>query len=116
MPTETFTEVMVTNALSPVRVVEAFQDLVPPTGTIGVMSSRQGSISLNTNYAPLADHWAAGGFVVVQPTHLDSKRFALAADDPRWPQLWRHRVNDMRRVLDEFGTLEAAVPGLGGAG
>ena len=47
--TESFVEVMVTNALSPMRVVEALRDLVPPDGTIGVMSSRQGSISLNTN-------------------------------------------------------------------
>jgi NAD(P)-dependent dehydrogenase (short-subunit alcohol dehydrogenase family) len=47
VPTETFIEVMVTNALSPVRVVEALQDLVPPWGTIAVMSSRQGSIALN---------------------------------------------------------------------
>jgi NAD(P)-dependent dehydrogenase (short-subunit alcohol dehydrogenase family) len=45
--TETFTRVMVTNALSPVRVVEALQDVVLPTGTIAVMSSRQGSITLN---------------------------------------------------------------------
>lgn len=49
VPTETFIEVMVTNALSPMRVIEALQDLVPPTGTIGVMSSRQASVSLNTN-------------------------------------------------------------------
>ncbi len=47
--TESFTKVMITNALSPMRVVEAFQDVVPPTGTIGVMSSRQGSVSFNTN-------------------------------------------------------------------
>ncbi|MEU0496456.1 SDR family NAD(P)-dependent oxidoreductase [Mycobacterium sp. NPDC006124] len=46
--TESFVDVMVTNALSPLRVVEAVKDLVPETGTIGVMSSRQGSISLNT--------------------------------------------------------------------
>lgn len=45
--TETFNHVMVTNALSPMRVVEAFQDVVTPAGTIGVMSSRQGSITLN---------------------------------------------------------------------
>lgn len=45
--TETFNHVMVTNALSPVRVVEALHDLVPPAGTIGIMSSRQGSITLN---------------------------------------------------------------------
>lgn len=47
--TATFIEVMVTNALSPMRVIEAFQDLVPSTGTLGVMSSTQGSVSLNTN-------------------------------------------------------------------
>ncbi|MFG2600235.1 SDR family NAD(P)-dependent oxidoreductase [Streptomyces sp. NPDC048462] len=49
VPEGVFTEVMVTNALSPMRVVEALRSLVGPTGTIGVMSSRQGSISLNTN-------------------------------------------------------------------
>lgn len=40
---------MVTNALSPMRVVEVFQDLVQPAGTIGVMSSGQGSVSNSTN-------------------------------------------------------------------
>jgi NAD(P)-dependent dehydrogenase (short-subunit alcohol dehydrogenase family) len=31
------------------RLIEALQDLVPPTGTIGVMSSGQGSLTNNTN-------------------------------------------------------------------
>ncbi|WP_158781469.1 SDR family NAD(P)-dependent oxidoreductase [Pantoea sp. BAV 3049] len=47
--TEEFIRVMVTNALSPLRVIEKFQDLVLPTGTIGVMSSGQGSLTNNTN-------------------------------------------------------------------
>ena len=47
--TEEFVRVMVTNALSPMRIVEAFQHLVRPTGTIGVMSSGQGSLTNNTN-------------------------------------------------------------------
>ena len=46
--TEDFVNVMVTNALSPMRVIEALQDLVPPAGLIGAMSSGQGSISNNT--------------------------------------------------------------------
>ena len=46
--TETFGRVMTTNALSPMRFVERFHDLVPATGTIGVMSSGQGSIANNT--------------------------------------------------------------------
>ncbi|SDR52127.1 SDR family NAD(P)-dependent oxidoreductase [Paraburkholderia tuberum] len=47
--TDEFVRVMVTNALSPMRVVEALQDLVRPTGTIGVMSSGQGSVANNEN-------------------------------------------------------------------
>ncbi|MFH9351974.1 SDR family oxidoreductase [Kitasatospora sp. NPDC017646] len=49
VPTDMFTEVMVTNALSPMRVVDVIGPLVAPAGTIGVMSSDQGSISLNTD-------------------------------------------------------------------
>ena len=45
--TEEFVRVMVTNALSPMRVVEAFKDLVPPTGSIAIMSSGQGSVGNN---------------------------------------------------------------------
>jgi NAD(P)-dependent dehydrogenase (short-subunit alcohol dehydrogenase family) len=47
--TEEFVRVMVTNSLSPMRVIEALQDLVKPTGTIAVMSSGQGSLTNNTN-------------------------------------------------------------------
>jgi NAD(P)-dependent dehydrogenase (short-subunit alcohol dehydrogenase family) len=45
--TDEFIRVMVTNALGPLRVIEALQDLVPPAGTIGVMSSGQGSVANN---------------------------------------------------------------------
>lgn len=47
--TEEFVRVMVTNALSPMRAIEVLQDLVPSGGTIGVMSSGQGSLANNTN-------------------------------------------------------------------
>ena len=47
--TDEFTRMMVTNALSPMRIVESFQDLVRPTGTIGIMSSGQGSLTNNEN-------------------------------------------------------------------
>jgi NAD(P)-dependent dehydrogenase (short-subunit alcohol dehydrogenase family) len=46
--TEEFVRVMVTNALGPMRVVETLCDLVTVDGTIGVMSSGQGSVSNNT--------------------------------------------------------------------
>jgi NAD(P)-dependent dehydrogenase (short-subunit alcohol dehydrogenase family) len=47
--TEEFARVMLTNALSPMRVIDAFEDLVTPNGTIGVMSSGQGSLTNATN-------------------------------------------------------------------
>ena len=47
--TEEFIRVMVTNSLSPMRVIEALQDLVQANGTIGVMSSGQGSVANNVN-------------------------------------------------------------------
>jgi len=47
--TDEFTRVMVTNALSPMRVIETLGDVVPPDGTIAIMSSGQGSIANNHN-------------------------------------------------------------------
>ncbi|WP_434381485.1 alpha/beta hydrolase family protein [Melittangium boletus] len=65
-------------------------------------------------YAPLANYWAARGFVVIQPTFLDSRRLGLAPEDARRPFIWRTRVADVRRVLDQLDVLERAVPGLAG--
>ena len=45
--TDEFVRVMVTNSLSPLRVIEALHDLVEPDGTIGIMSSGQGSVANN---------------------------------------------------------------------
>lgn len=45
--TDEFTRLMITNALSPVRVIETLAGLVDPHGTIAVMSSGQGSVANN---------------------------------------------------------------------
>jgi NAD(P)-dependent dehydrogenase (short-subunit alcohol dehydrogenase family) len=45
--TEEFIRVMITNALSPMRVIESLDDLVTAEGLIGVMSSGQGSVANN---------------------------------------------------------------------
>ncbi|MGH3265849.1 MAG: SDR family oxidoreductase [Trebonia sp.] len=47
--TEEFMTVMITHALSPMRVIESLVDLVPDSGLIGAMSSGQGSIANNEN-------------------------------------------------------------------
>jgi NAD(P)-dependent dehydrogenase (short-subunit alcohol dehydrogenase family) len=45
--TEEFSRLMVTNALSPMRVIETLGELIDPDGTIAIMSSGQGSITNN---------------------------------------------------------------------
>src|ERR1700722_1581980 len=76
--TDEFVRVMVTNALSPMRVVETLQDLVLPSGTIGIMSSGQGSITNNEN----------GNYEVYRGSKAALNMFmrsfaARHADDPR---------------------------------
>ena len=63
---------------------------------------------------PLADFWAAHGFVVIQPTHLDSRMLGLGPDVPGAPLFWRSRVEDMTRILDQLDHIEASVPLLNG--
>lgn len=46
--TDSFTRTLVTNALSPMRAIEAFESLVPQSGTIAVMSSGLGSVAENS--------------------------------------------------------------------
>lgn len=65
-------------------------------------------------YAPLVDFWTAHGFVVIQPTHLDSRTLNLPPEDPRTPLIWRVRVDDLKRILDQLDQIEASVPGLSG--
>ncbi len=66
------------------------------------------------DYAPLVDYWTAHGFVVVQPTFLDSATLGLAPDDPGTPDIWKHRVADMQLVLDHLDQIEDTVPQLKG--
>src|SRR5882757_1559766 len=69
--------------------------------------------SLN-GYAPLANYWAAHGFVVIQPTHLSSRSLSLDPTTPGAPLFWRSRAEDMTRILDRLDEIEAAVPQLPG--
>ncbi|WNF25351.1 alpha/beta fold hydrolase [Streptomyces sp. C11-1] len=72
------------------------------------------SLSSLNGYAPLANFWAAHGFVVIQPTHLDSRTLSLNPDTPGAPPHWRSRADDMTRILDQLDVIEAAVPQLAG--
>jgi NAD(P)-dependent dehydrogenase (short-subunit alcohol dehydrogenase family) len=76
--TEEFVRVMITNALSPMRIIESLDDLVSPTGMIGVMSSGQGSIANNNK----GGHEVYRGSKSALNQHMRSYA-ARHGDDPR---------------------------------
>src|SRR5262245_32080112 len=63
-------------------------------------------------YEPLVDRWAAAGFAVVQPTHLDSRRNGIGFDDPRFGAIWRVRIADLHAILDNLDGVLAQAGGL----
>ncbi|MFG2679661.1 alpha/beta hydrolase family protein [Streptomyces sp. NPDC048392] len=76
-----------------------------------------GSLGLSSEdgYAPVAQRWAAAGFVVVQPTHLSSRRLShLWETTPGAPLFWRSRAEDMIHIVDRLDEIEKAVPLLAG--
>ena len=65
-------------------------------------------------YGPLVNFYAEHGFVVIQPTHLNSKVAGMPADAPGGPLFWRSRVEDMIAIIDQLDAIEAAVPAIAG--
>lgn len=66
-------------------------------------------------YAPLANAWAALGFCVVQPTHLDANMLGLRdSDDPEAPLYWRSRAGDVSAVIDHWSQIEDSAAWLTG--
>jgi len=66
-------------------------------------------------YGPLVDYYSAHGFVVIQPTHVDSKTLPFrSSSHPDAPLFWRSRAEDMSHILDRLDAVEAAVPTLAG--
>jgi len=85
--TDEFVRLMVTNALSPMRVVETLQDVVLPAGAIAVMSSGQGSVAnnLNGNFEVYRGSKAALNMFHAQLRRPPQGRSAhLAADGAGW--------------------------------
>lgn len=64
-------------------------------------------------YGPLVTFYAGHGFVVLQPTHLNTKTLAIQHKEGH--ELgWDSRPSDMAQILDELDTIEATVPTLKG--
>jgi len=72
----------------------------PTTGSdLPIVVFSHGFSESMDGYAPLAEFWAAHGFAVLQPTHLDSQTLGIAPDDPRTQVISRFRIEDVRAAL-----------------
>ncbi|WP_454762234.1 alpha/beta hydrolase family protein [Caulobacter segnis] len=65
-------------------------------------------------YGPLVNFYAERGFVVIQPTHLNSKVAGLPVGAAGGPLFWRSRVGDMSLILDRLDEIEALAPAFKG--
>ncbi|MFC0542993.1 alpha/beta hydrolase family protein [Kutzneria chonburiensis] len=93
----------------------------PATGTdlpVIVFSHGHGAtnnLSSLNGYAPIVSLWAAAGFVVVQPTHLDSATLRdQLTDVPGAPLFADERPTDLIHIIDRLDEIERAVPLLQG--
>ncbi|TNC47706.1 alpha/beta fold hydrolase [Rubellimicrobium rubrum] len=75
---------------------------------------RSNFLSSMRGYGPLVDYYAAQGFVVIQPTHQNSKALAVEVTGSDRQLFWRSRAADMHFIIDHLDEIEAAVPGLAG--
>jgi dienelactone hydrolase len=96
------------NKALPVRVTFPAKGLRLP-----VILFSHGAYSSKDLYGPIADAWAAAGYVVVQPTHRDSVSLGATrgTNDPRF---WPDRLDDMEFLLRDLARIERAVPALAG--
>lgn len=62
--------------------------------------------------APLADYYAANGFVVIQPSHQDSRILGLDKNGPEGALFWKSRAEDMIFCIDHMDEILAAIPNL----
>ncbi len=75
---------------------------------------RSNNLSSLNGYGPLANFWAAHGFVVIQPTHLSSRTLSLNSETAGAPLFWRSCAEDMKLIIDQLELIETLVPMLSG--
>ncbi len=82
-------------------------------GPFPVIVFSHGAMCAKNTYAPIIDHWASHGYVVIEPSHLDSptvqkiqfSQLATIADT---------RPGDMSFILDQLDAILAEIPELAG--
>lgn len=73
-----------------------------------------GMFSSNRLYMPILEYWAARGYIVVAPDHLDANRGWQPRSNDDVEVLTTSRTSDLALVMDSLPAIVAAVPALAG--
>lgn len=83
---------------------------VPNKGNdLPIVVFSHGNRHSGNEYRVLTDFWAANGFIVVQPTHLDSESIGLDEDNPLQKTIWSTRIADIRQIADNLNMILGAL-------
>jgi len=86
-------------------------------GPYPVIIFSHGNGSSKDHYSAYADHWVSHGYVVIQPTHMDSISLRFSMRNMNYEKMMAisdSRRRDMRYVVDSLAQLEREVDGLAG--
>ena len=89
-----------------------------PTGSrsrsLPVVIFSHGAYSSKDDYTPITDHWAAAGFLVIAPTHIDSTTRGQVRGAPTPPNTYTERLADVQMIIARLSEIETRIPALRG--
>jgi pimeloyl-ACP methyl ester carboxylesterase len=86
-------------------------------GPYPVIVFSHGNGSSKDDYSAYSDHWASHGYVVIQPTHMDSTSLGFSMRNMNYEKMMAisdSRRRDMRHIVDSLAELERRIDGLTG--
>jgi hypothetical protein len=100
--------------LLPLRIVypERLEPERPDPLPVIVLS--HGTFSSGKRYDPVATYWAARGYIVILPDHIDANYGIIPKQNEDMFRAIRARVSDMSVIVDALDDIERQVPALAG--
>ena len=83
-------------------------------GPYPVVVLSHGTFSSGKRYDPVARYWAARGYVVILPDHMDANYGVVPKKTEDMFRVIRTRVTDMSAVVDALDEVETGIPELSG--
>jgi predicted dienelactone hydrolase len=84
-----------------------------PEGKYPVIVFSHGAWSSKDEYQPLVQHWAAQGYVILQPNHADSVSLGERPRSMESFKGWPDRARDIHLLLDRLDEIARKVPEAG---